>query len=174
MCWGGRNGTKLYLKERTMKIELKNVKHSAFASQETQCFECTIYIDGKKAGTARNSGHGGETVVAPWDMRNKIEAHASTLPPIDLASVCADLEGKPGQFIPTTAESLIDSMLEDYLQGKYLAKHCKTKTLFRRPGVEYKRGVYDAISSKFGPAMQEYLVKQYGESVVILNVLSAK
>jgi hypothetical protein len=46
-----------------MKITLKNFKHAAFASQETYCFEATVYIDGKKAGTASNEGHGGCTFV---------------------------------------------------------------------------------------------------------------
>ena len=39
-----------------MKITLKNVKYSEFASQETYCFEATIYLDGKKAGQVRNDG----------------------------------------------------------------------------------------------------------------------
>ncbi len=46
-----------------MNITLKNFKHAAFASQETYCFEATVYIDGKKAGTASNDGHGGCTFV---------------------------------------------------------------------------------------------------------------
>lgn len=46
-----------------MQITLKNFKHAAFASQETYCFEATVYIDGKKAGIASNDGHGGCTFV---------------------------------------------------------------------------------------------------------------
>lgn len=46
-----------------MNITLKNFKHAAFASQETYCFEATVYIDGKKAGRASNEGHGGCTFV---------------------------------------------------------------------------------------------------------------
>jgi hypothetical protein len=46
-----------------MNITLKNFKHAAFASQETYCFEATVYIDGKKAGHASNEGHGGCTFV---------------------------------------------------------------------------------------------------------------
>jgi hypothetical protein len=42
-----------------MNIELKNVKHSEFASHETNCFEATIYVDGKKAGEAHNNGCAG-------------------------------------------------------------------------------------------------------------------
>ena len=46
-----------------MKITLKNFKHANFASEETYCFEATVYIDGQKAGHASNSGHGGSTDV---------------------------------------------------------------------------------------------------------------
>ena len=42
-----------------MKIEIKNVKHSAFASQETHCFQATVYVDGKRSFTAFNEGFGG-------------------------------------------------------------------------------------------------------------------
>ena len=31
-----------------MKIEIKHVKYSQFASRETNCFEATVYIDGKR------------------------------------------------------------------------------------------------------------------------------
>ena len=42
-----------------MKIEIKNVKYSAFTSQETHCFQATVYVDGKKAFITGNDGHGG-------------------------------------------------------------------------------------------------------------------
>jgi hypothetical protein len=41
------------------KVTIKNLKYAAFASQETSCFEATIYVDGKRFCTARNEGHGG-------------------------------------------------------------------------------------------------------------------
>jgi hypothetical protein len=48
-----------------MKIEVRNVKFSAFASQETNCFEATIWIDGKRIGAARNEGHGARRTSNP-------------------------------------------------------------------------------------------------------------
>lgn len=42
-----------------MKITLKNLKVAKFMSQETLCYQATIYVDDKKAGTAENEGHGG-------------------------------------------------------------------------------------------------------------------
>ncbi len=42
-----------------MKIELKNIKHAAFASQETHCYSANLYVDGKKYAHVSNDGHGG-------------------------------------------------------------------------------------------------------------------
>jgi len=42
-----------------VNIELKNIKHSEFASQETHCYEATLYVDGVRWGTVYNEGHGG-------------------------------------------------------------------------------------------------------------------
>ena len=41
-----------------MNIELKNVKIYAGLSEETIAFNASVYIDGKKVGEAKNSGHG--------------------------------------------------------------------------------------------------------------------
>ena len=42
-----------------MKLEMKSIKHSVFASQETYCYEGYVYIDGKKSIYVSNDGHGG-------------------------------------------------------------------------------------------------------------------
>lgn len=42
-----------------MKITIKNIKYSAFASEETHCFQATVYVDGKRAFGVKNDGHGG-------------------------------------------------------------------------------------------------------------------
>lgn len=44
-------------------IELKNIKFSEWNSEETNCFQATIYFKGKKFGIAYNEGHGGPTDV---------------------------------------------------------------------------------------------------------------
>ena len=42
-----------------MKLTVKNYKHCEWASEETDCFTASLYLDGKRIGTAENSGHGG-------------------------------------------------------------------------------------------------------------------
>jgi hypothetical protein len=43
----------------TIKLTVKNYKHCEWASEETDCFTASLYLDGKRIGTAENSGHGG-------------------------------------------------------------------------------------------------------------------
>ncbi len=58
------------MKDTKPIITVKNVKYSEFMSHETNCFEATVYVDGKRFCKARNEGMGGETIFYPFD--NKI------------------------------------------------------------------------------------------------------
>ena len=42
-----------------MKLELKNIKHTAWASEETHCYQASLYVDGKPVATVSNDGRGG-------------------------------------------------------------------------------------------------------------------
>ena len=44
-------------------IELRGIKRTAWASEETHCYQATLYVDGEKWGTVSNQGHGGCDVV---------------------------------------------------------------------------------------------------------------
>lgn len=85
-----------------MKLELKNIKHSAFASEETECYKASLYFNGKKVGFVSNGGKGGcdhediEDKVR-WDEMEKCIAK---LPPMkyhgtmltqNLETLCGDL-----------------------------------------------------------------------------------
>jgi hypothetical protein len=41
------------------KLEVKNISHYARGSEETPCYNATVYINGKKAIEVSNDGHGG-------------------------------------------------------------------------------------------------------------------
>jgi|TARA_R100001463_G_scaffold47861_1_gene96943 hypothetical protein len=41
------------------KIEVKNISHYARGSEETPCYNATVYINGKKSIEVSNDGHGG-------------------------------------------------------------------------------------------------------------------
>lgn len=109
-----------------MKIELKNVKHSEFASQETNCFEATIYVDGKKAGSARNDGHGGCTFIHPRELQQRLDAYGATLPGVVTPYLS---EGKPF-VMKQTGETLIDDLLTAFLITRDVKRLLKGHILF--------------------------------------------
>jgi hypothetical protein len=42
-----------------LRLTVKNYKRAEWASEETDCFTASLYLDGKKIGWARNDGRGG-------------------------------------------------------------------------------------------------------------------
>ena len=103
-----------------MKIELKNVKYSDFASHETHCFEASVYIDGKRAGTVSNDGQGGSN---NYDSRALVEAlkeHAKTLPKVRYEE----------HEFEQDADTLIGNLLMDHLYAKDLKRALSTRVLF--------------------------------------------
>lgn len=56
-----------------MKIELKRLKVYPRMSDETLAFVADVWVDGKKVGTAKNDGHGGQTMVdVPPEIRERM------------------------------------------------------------------------------------------------------
>jgi len=110
-----------------MKIELKKIKYAAFLSQETSAFTAEIWIDGKKAGTASNEGHGGATDVWVSDpaLATQASLYAKSLPPLPSTSTLADGTPLFPNGLSMDLELLIDGLLEDHLQAKDAAKQEK-------------------------------------------------
>ena len=111
-----------------MKIELKNIKHSEFASRETNCYEATIYINGKREGVVSNDGQGGCDSVHPWQLAQEIDAYAKTLPLI----VCEWIDPKTGEpfVLEQTHETIFGELLNDWMLDKGLKKKLNSKILF--------------------------------------------
>lgn len=139
-----------------MEIAIKNVKHAVFMSQETECFEASVYINGKKAGTVSNAGHGGCNDYHPWDLYQTLQAHCDTIPP--------DMAG-----YRVTPDEIIGNLFETWYNKKQYSKLCKRQTLFRIPGKEYGEGQWNVAKIPFSPEVRSRLVRQFGASVEILN-----
>jgi hypothetical protein len=110
-----------------MNITLKNVKFSEFASQETNCFEATVYIDGKRAGVASNEGHGGCNNYYPNTLYATLNEYAETLPPI--VSRYLDGNGKP-MLLEHDADILIGDLFNYWLHSRDLKKSLSKSILF--------------------------------------------
>ena len=131
-----------------MKIELKNIKYAAFASEETSCYEATLWVDGKKIGTVSNDGHGG----------------------------CDNFQGDRAAYkaaddwCPTGIEDLCGLLLEDHLIAKDMAKAMVSNALFCIPG---RQGLFTRkYANKAKPDQSLYdSVLGAHDGAVILNTL---
>jgi len=132
-------------------IEIKNLKVSEFMSEETLCFSCTVYVNGKKALIAENQGQGGNTSIRALDneLFNLINGYAKNLPPYvcDYFTLEYDLE------------LLIDELVEKEQENKKLKKLCKKQTLFSLP--EDKKGEYRTVKAVFSDKVKDYIINKY-------------
>jgi hypothetical protein len=133
-----------------MKVELKNVEILARNSEETTCFAATVYIDGKKAGTVSNDGHGGCNRYEPWSMQKKLDEHAKTLPPWK-SSVDDTMN-------PQDADILIGDLLDAHMLLKELRSALRTRVLSLRKD---KPGVFQ--TKKLKPDEMARALKAYRE-----------
>lgn len=147
-----------------MKIELKNVKHSEFASHETNCFEASVYIDGKRIGTASNDGQGGSH---NYDSRKLVEAlmaHAKTLP-----TRTWTLNGEALEVSPTT-DTVIDDLLMAYLYGRDLKRAMSKRVLFvDKDGI--LRETKSMIKAQLEALLKSETLPQRLQSTRILNLM---
>ena len=57
-----------------MKLELKNIKHSEFASHETFCYEANLYVNGKPFAHVSNDGQGSADYLYQDDRFKDLDA----------------------------------------------------------------------------------------------------
>lgn len=114
-----------------MKIELRNIKVCEFASEETTCFEATIYVDGQKRGDAHNDGKGGCTFINPPSLVDEMNAYAKTLPE---KAYSFDMgEGHPKTY-KQDAEGIVDDLVTEFLIKKDLKRDMRNNVLIIRGG----------------------------------------
>jgi hypothetical protein len=106
------------------KIELKNLKHSDFASQETYCFEASVYIDGKKAGTVSNQGCGGCHSYHPNTLYQALAKEAAKLPHHEWRLNDEVLSVAPD------ADTIISELVTEALTAKDLKSGMRRRILF--------------------------------------------
>ena len=106
------------------KIELKNFKHSDFASQETYCFEASVYIDGKKAGTVSNQGCGGCHSYHPNTLYQILAKEAAKLPHHEWRLNDQVLSVAPD------ADTIISELVTEALTAKDLKSGMRRRILF--------------------------------------------
>ena len=125
-----------------MKLELKNIKHTAWASEETHCYQASLYVDGEAVAIVSNDGHGGADRCydhpkcvfsgrSAW--RDKMaEVHESFS--VSHSPLHFSYEGADGVMIhgssPQTLEGWCCDAVNDWLTARELKRKLKKQFLF--------------------------------------------
>ena len=117
------------------RIQLKNIKHAAFASEETHCYEASLYFDGKRVATVRNEGHGGcdwQDIIDNEGWANLLD-YVKTLP--EIVTDFADHENPEKKFTyKQDVESICGNLVNEWLTTKDLKRALSKKVLFQKVG----------------------------------------
>lgn len=151
------------------KVEIKNLKVAEHLSEETLAFTASVWINGKKAGHAKNSGRGGNTDVdlyywegdqAKWnkELHRELAEHVKQF--------TWELDGEQ---IPYEVDFYIDKLVDDEYERQQVKRWCRTKTVFRIPGKTYEEGQYELMKKKFTKEVAKGLRILHGKDVLILN-----
>lgn len=114
-------------------LELKGIKHAAFASQETHCYEASVYFNGKIIGWVNNDGFGGSDTFNPKE------------PFKDNNNIWARMEARIAEDHPQYHMSWDDSwndmsmevwcgeQVNKFLATKDFNRYMKSKVVFIKP-----------------------------------------
>tara|TARA_R100000951_G_scaffold28114_1_gene24139 strand:+ start:1374 stop:1898 length:525 start_codon:yes stop_codon:yes gene_type:complete len=159
--------------ETDMKLELKNIKHTEWASEETHCYQASLYVDGKPVAIVSNEGRGGAD--RDYDHPKFKGDYRATMKSVHdyfdaLPNSPFSYEGADGSMIhdslPQQLEFWCCDQVNYWLSARELKKKLKSHVLVQ---FKYKDGIYQ---SKFHPTSTngEWVInKKAGETRRILN-----
>jgi hypothetical protein len=150
-----------------MKLELKAIKHTEWASEETHCYQASLYVDGKPVAVVSNDGHGGcdrdyDHPKFKGDYRSTMKAvheYFKSLPNTDACNLFPD--GMAQQL-----EYWCGDQVNQWLSERELKRKMKSYVLIQ---LLSKEGIYQ---TKYHPTTTkgEWVInKQAGETRRILN-----
>jgi hypothetical protein len=156
-----------------MKIELKAIKHSEFASEETNCYQANLYVDGKKIGIVGNDGHGGCDYAHADEGKREalqaVEAYCAALP-----IIVTDLpahKGEEGNFsYPNSLESVCGDIVTNWLITRDVKKALRRCVCFTKPDT---KGIFEFSGTKATPEMVAQIQAKH-PTYIILNSMSVE
>lgn len=151
-----------------MEITVKNLKIAEFASEETLCFEATVYIDGVRAFTAYNQGHGGCNMYHPVNEKGRellaaAEKWAKEQPEV----VCEDLHDPHNPKEKFSYQPDLDHFVDKAVNTFDIQRRIK-RDLGKKLTI-YRDGKIYTVNCKPNEAKGRLYVQKNHPDAVILN-----
>lgn len=150
-----------------MNLEMKAIKFSEWASEETYCYQANVYLDGKPFAMVSNDGHGGcdreySHNKFKGDYRatmKKVDEYFKSLPNTD-----------PCEYFPEGLEQTFERWCHDqvctYLYRRDLKKALKKAKVVQRKDDQGKMCLWD-----FNIRANSDIIKAKYPEAIILNDL---
>ena len=156
-----------------MKLELKAIKHTSWASHETHCFQAALYVEGKPVAVVGNDGQGGCDYEYPHP-KFKLDSTEGALPFHRAMKAVHDyfksLPKEPSEWsedgFAQQLEYWCADQVNEFLISRELKRKMKSHVLFQ---LKSKDGVFQ---TKYHPTVTkgEWVInKQAGVTRRILN-----
>ena len=149
-----------------MRIELKSIKHYPSMSEETECYEADLWVDGVKIGHVSNRGTGGcDDFHGDWAAFERADAWCKA----NLPKWGSEFDGADEH--ESDLEMHCANLLQDWLVEKDMLKALRTKTVFVKPG---EKGLFTiAYKGKKAPDPALYAsVRSRYPGAIILNEMA--
>jgi len=136
-----------------MKLELKAIKHCEFASDETNCYEGKVYVDGKPMIEVSNEGHGGcdtQFPIKPFTHKDveKVDKWCCDNLPKWISKY-----DKKKEKNDTDLEVWCGEQVDKFLFSKELKRLLNKKIVFLK-----NNGIYDLSFKKIKKITQKHLL----------------
>ena len=148
------------------EIKLKNIKYAAFASEETNCYKATLYVDGKRFAYLSNDGHGA------CDRQEPIEPYTYK----DLAqlekTIAKEYPKWGSEFggedeYDTTLEIVCGNLMNDWHCEKEIKRTLKKITFIKSVD---DREIYThgnvAQAKKFGDQIRQKIFRDHPKAII--------
>ena len=149
-----------------MKLELKAIKHTEWASEETHCYQASLFVDGKPVAIVSNDGHGG--CDRDYDHPKFKGDYRATMNAVH--EYFKSLPNEPSEWsedgFAQSLEGWCGDQVNDWLSTRELKRKFKSHVLVQLKG---KEGIFQ---TKFHPTVTKgewVIYKQAGETRRILN-----
>lgn len=147
------------------KITLKGIKIAKFASQETYCYQATLFFNGKKCASVSNDGHGGcdNQYVTNKKVWDEMLAYIETLPEVESRAL-----GDRNYKYKPSVETICGDLVSQFIARGDLRAMLKNRVVLVENG-ECRTTKIERDKASLENMIE--LVKQWHPNATILNTL---
>lgn len=163
-------------------IEMKAIKHSAFASEETHCYQAKIYMNGKAWIQVDNDGRGGADRQSPMDIHAEWGKQIKDINQrlqIEHEPETYRYEDKDGKLITNSMKVNLEIWCGNQINKWLMSKDLKNKMAKNLLFIENKNktnepelnGFTKKYLSKFKPhALTKFMEENYPNGLILNDI----